>query len=109
MARKSNTGGESIAGYFRKVFEDNPGWLKERSNDKLLQKWLADHPGAQVPFQTPRRNKDAVEAPRYFNPVRCALQVQIARPRFRRRVHQFLEHIGGASRISRIGSRGGSG
>jgi hypothetical protein len=37
--------GESIAGYFRKVFKDHPGWLMERSNDKLLQKWLADHPG----------------------------------------------------------------
>jgi hypothetical protein len=36
--------GESIAGYFRKVFKDNPSWLMERSNDKLLQKWLADHP-----------------------------------------------------------------
>jgi hypothetical protein len=52
MARKSNSGGESIAGYFRKVFEDNPGWLKERSNDKLLQKWLADHPGVtEAPTQ----------------------------------------------------------
>jgi hypothetical protein len=38
--------GESVAGYFRKAFKENPAWLKERSNDKLLQKWLADHPGA---------------------------------------------------------------
>jgi hypothetical protein len=37
--------GETVAGYFRKVFKENPTWLKERSNDKLLQKWLADHPG----------------------------------------------------------------
>jgi hypothetical protein len=37
--------GETVAGYFRKVFKENPAWLKERSNDKLLQKWLTDHPG----------------------------------------------------------------
>jgi hypothetical protein len=31
--------------YFRKVFTENAGWLNERSNDKVLQKWLADHAG----------------------------------------------------------------
>jgi hypothetical protein len=36
--------GESIAGYFRKVFKENPGWLRERSNDKLMKRWIADHP-----------------------------------------------------------------
>jgi hypothetical protein len=40
--------GESIAGYFRKVFKENPTWLKERSNDKLLQRWQTDHPGEEV-------------------------------------------------------------
>ena len=39
---------ETVAGYFRKVFKENPAWLKERSNDKLLQKWLADHPGEKA-------------------------------------------------------------
>jgi hypothetical protein len=36
---------ETTAGYFRKVFKENPHLLKERSNKKLLQRWLADHPG----------------------------------------------------------------
>jgi hypothetical protein len=36
--------GESIAGYFRKVFKENPSWLRERSNDKLMKRWIADHP-----------------------------------------------------------------
>jgi hypothetical protein len=41
---------ESVAGYFRKLFAENPQLLKERSNDKLLQRWLADHPGhTEVP------------------------------------------------------------
>jgi hypothetical protein len=36
---------ESVAGYFRKVFRENPKLLKERSNDELYRRWLADHPG----------------------------------------------------------------
>ena len=36
-------GDDSIAGYFRKVFQENPKLLKGRSNDKLLERWLEDH------------------------------------------------------------------
>jgi len=36
--------GESIAGYFRKVFAETPKLLKTRSNAKLLERWLVDHP-----------------------------------------------------------------
>jgi hypothetical protein len=43
-------GGETTAGYFRRIFKAQPGLLGERSNDKLLQQWLTDHPGhAEVP------------------------------------------------------------
>jgi len=41
-------GGETTAGYFRKVFHENPHLLTERSNKKLLLRWLADHPGETV-------------------------------------------------------------
>jgi hypothetical protein len=37
-------GGESVAGYFRNIFKQQPKLLGERSNDKLLQQWLKDHP-----------------------------------------------------------------
>lgn len=37
--------GESISGYFRKIFEENPSLLDSRSNDELFARWLADHPG----------------------------------------------------------------
>src|SRR5262245_27361143 len=37
--------GESVAGYFRKVFAENPKLLKERSNEELFRRWLEDHPG----------------------------------------------------------------
>jgi hypothetical protein len=37
-------GDESTMGYFRRVYEENPRWLKSRSNDLVLQRWLEDHP-----------------------------------------------------------------
>jgi hypothetical protein len=36
---------ENISAYFRKVFKQNPNWLKTRSNDEVLKRWLQDHPG----------------------------------------------------------------
>src|SRR5260370_5586713 len=42
--RKSDQGGESISGYFRKIFKEKPKLLKGRSNEELLKRWLADHP-----------------------------------------------------------------
>ena len=42
--------GESVSGYFRKVFEENPKLLNSRSNNELLKRWLIDHPGeTEVP------------------------------------------------------------
>ena len=38
---------ESVSGYFRRIFEANPKLLASRSNDELLQRWLADHPGSK--------------------------------------------------------------
>jgi hypothetical protein len=48
MAKKltsSEGEGESIQGYFRGLFRENPKLLHTRSNEKLLKRWLADHPG----------------------------------------------------------------
>jgi hypothetical protein len=45
-------GGESVSGYFHKVFQESPKLLKTRSNDEVLQRWLKDHPGeTEVPAQ----------------------------------------------------------
>lgn len=51
-AAKDNAqaGGETISGYFRKLFKENPQWVKERSNQALIDRWLKDHPGqTEVP------------------------------------------------------------
>jgi hypothetical protein len=42
---KTKDNGESVAGYFRKVFEEKPALLQGRSNQELLEQWLTDHPG----------------------------------------------------------------
>src|SRR3954453_14361565 len=44
--------GGGVAGYFRKVFEENPKLLNQRSNDELFRRWLADHPGHEEVPQT---------------------------------------------------------
>jgi hypothetical protein len=41
-------GKETTAGYFRKIFHEHPQLLNERSNKKLLKRWLLDHPGETV-------------------------------------------------------------
>jgi hypothetical protein len=49
-AGQAKGNGETVSGYFRKVFAENPGLLDSRSNDELLQRWLKDHPGeTEVP------------------------------------------------------------
>ena len=42
MAKRKHKRG-SIAGYFRQVFEAQPEWLKEKSNDPILAKYRIDH------------------------------------------------------------------
>ena len=36
--------GGTLTGYFRKILLENPKLLKTRSNQELLDRWLADHP-----------------------------------------------------------------
>ena len=43
MAKKQEAG-ESIQGYFRQILNENPKLLKQRSNEELYRRWLADHP-----------------------------------------------------------------
>jgi hypothetical protein len=51
------SGEETVSGYFRKIFEENPKLLKSRSNEELLRRWLADHPGEK---EVPERVKQGL-------------------------------------------------
>ncbi len=42
-SRRGN--GESISGWFRKVFLEKPAWLKGRSNEDVIALWEAQHSG----------------------------------------------------------------
>jgi hypothetical protein len=44
-AGSSSANDETTGGYFRRLFKENPAWLKGRSNDEVLSRWLTDHPG----------------------------------------------------------------
>jgi hypothetical protein len=36
--------GATVSSYFRAIFKENREMLKSRSNDEILDRWLADHP-----------------------------------------------------------------
>lgn len=48
MARGKAKDTGSLAGYFRKLFEDNQDWLKEGTNADVIDRWKKDHPGQDV-------------------------------------------------------------
>jgi hypothetical protein len=43
MAKKSKKNGESQSGYFRRIFNEHPEWLFEKSNNAILARYRADH------------------------------------------------------------------
>lgn len=49
--------GASVSGYFRAIFKEHPSLLKARSNEELLQRWLADHPDEK---EVPGRVKNSL-------------------------------------------------
>lgn len=52
--QKAEGDGENVAGYFRAIFLEKPKLLKGRSNEELLDRWLADHPDEK---EVPKRIK----------------------------------------------------
>jgi hypothetical protein len=55
-------GEETVAGYFRRVFGEDPKLLDSRSNDELLARWLADHPGEKEVPERVRQNLSNVKS-----------------------------------------------
>src|SRR5882724_1918688 len=67
MAKKANATngqdkGETISGYFRKVFAENPTLLDSRSNDELFARWLRDHPGEKEVPEKVRQNLSNIKS-----------------------------------------------
>ncbi len=57
-----DTSGESISGYFRRIFDENPKWLDTRSNEQLFSRWLADHPGDNEVPERVRHNLSNIKS-----------------------------------------------
>jgi hypothetical protein len=38
---------ETVSGYFRRILTENRKLLRARSNDELVRRWQADHPGEE--------------------------------------------------------------
>jgi hypothetical protein len=55
-------GGETVSGYFRRVFGENPKWLATRSNDEVLARWLKDHAGETEVPEKVRQNLSNVKS-----------------------------------------------
>lgn len=89
---RTTSEGETVSGYFRRIFDEKPSLLEQSSNKELLDRWLKDHPGnKEVPKnikgnlaniksvlrsqgrkQTKRAYRNAQEAGEAPNPVRRA-------------------------------------
>ena len=54
--------GETVSGYFRRVFGENPKWLTTRSNDDVLARWLQDHPGETEVPENVKKNLSNVKS-----------------------------------------------
>jgi hypothetical protein len=50
----STANGENVSAYFKPILLENPSLLKGKSNQELLNRWLADHPGEK---EVPNRIK----------------------------------------------------
>lgn len=54
--KPAQNGAETTSGYFRRLFREKPKLLVGRSNEVLLKRWLADHPGHTVVPQNVQKN-----------------------------------------------------
>jgi hypothetical protein len=54
--RRRSSGGESVSGYFRSIFEKRPHLLDSGSNKELLNRWLQDHPGIEKVPENVKQN-----------------------------------------------------
>ncbi len=72
---------ETTAGYFRRIFKENPSLLKERSNEVLLTRWLADHQNHKEVPQTIKNNLSNLKSVlRSKKRKKVALRAEEAKP-----------------------------
>jgi hypothetical protein len=101
--RKTETSnGETVSGYFRRIFAENPKLLKNRSNEEILNRWLTDHPGHKEVPTNVRQNLSNVKSVLRSRRRRRGREPQhgpeggqkaVATPKSARAVTRDLEHL----------------
>lgn len=76
----------SVMGYFRRLFQENPDWLYERSNARIVERWLRDHPGETA-------------MPRNVLNTLANLKSSLRRRLGKRRPGHQVETLAGAARV----------
>src|SRR3954467_14650004 len=59
---QKDSGEETVSGYFRRVFAEEPKLLDTRSNDELLARWLKDHPAETEVPERVRQNLSNIKS-----------------------------------------------
>ena len=73
--------GETTGGYFRRILRENREWLKGRSNDEILKRWLADHPGhKEVPGNIKKHLSNVKSTMRSKKRTKVARRAEEAQP-----------------------------
>ena len=72
---KQKSGQPSMSGYWRKLFDNNPRYLRIRSNAALREQWEKDHPG----------KKCTASIKSSISNVKTFVRKQLGMPRLRRR------------------------
>jgi hypothetical protein len=87
---------ESVQGYFRRIFRDNPDWLRERSNTKAHDRWREDHP--EHSGDLPDNIKEGCQNAK--TTVRRELNIRPAKPRRRSKPARAPEAVNGPAPAS---------
>ena len=93
----TNGPGETVAGYFRRVFAEHPEWLAGKSNADVLTRWLADHPGHAEVSEKIKQN---------LANIKSVLRKQGRKKRGRRKKEQPAEATAAAVTAPRKSVRG---
>jgi hypothetical protein len=85
--------GETLTGYFRRIFRENRKLLKTRSNEEVLQRWQADHPGEEITGKVKMAVGNAKGSLRQKLRKRKASRAQAEQPQQMARAgnHEFLQ------------------
>lgn len=89
---KAKFQGESISGYFKKMFESKPELLDHGKNDVILAQWQEDHPGQPI--------TDSIKGS--LSNTKSILRKKYGKVKRRRRKHAKTTIADGAPKVHKV-------